>query len=115
MVHEPMQTDGSNIDACIHRFEYTYELFWRLLKKIVESEGGEAPFPKIAFQAAYQANLIDNENIWLAMLQARNLTTHTYNVELADKVYNDIKHFFPVIQASFKEIAHKYHYSITKV
>ena len=43
---KPMQEDRSNIDATIQRFEFTVELFWKLLKYILESKGVEVQYPK---------------------------------------------------------------------
>lgn len=45
MVNKPMQEDRSNVDACIQRFEFTFELFWKLLKRILEAEGVEVVYP----------------------------------------------------------------------
>jgi nucleotidyltransferase substrate binding protein (TIGR01987 family) len=46
MVNKPMQEDRSNIDACIQRFEFAIELYWKLLKRILETQGREAYYPK---------------------------------------------------------------------
>lgn len=46
MVNKPMQEDRGNIDACIQRFEFVIELFWKLLKRILESRGQEAVLSK---------------------------------------------------------------------
>src|SRR5262245_3060338 len=74
MVNKPMQEDRSNIDACTHRFKLTTELFWKLLKRIIESKGQEVTYPRDVLQAAYQGGLIDEEAHWLLMLKDRNLT-----------------------------------------
>lgn len=38
IIVKPDQEDRSNIDAAIQRFEFTIELFWKLLKNILESK-----------------------------------------------------------------------------
>ncbi len=40
---KPLESDRSNIDATIQRFEFTIELFWKLLKSILESKGVDIP------------------------------------------------------------------------
>lgn len=85
------------IDATIQRFEFTIELFWKLLKRLLYAKGVEAQFPKDVLRSAYQGKLINNEKMWLAMLNDRNQTSHTYDEELADEIYKHChdyaKHF----------------------
>lgn len=77
MVNKPMQEDRSNIDACIQRFEFVTELFWKALKRILEARGREVFYPKDVIQEAYRGHLIDDEDLWLQMLKDRNQTSHT--------------------------------------
>jgi len=44
---KPFQEDRSNIDATIQRFEFTIELFWKVLKAILESKGWQFNIPKM--------------------------------------------------------------------
>jgi nucleotidyltransferase substrate binding protein (TIGR01987 family) len=39
---------------------------------------------------AFKSNLINNENIWIEMLEKRNITTHTYNFETALNIYESL-------------------------
>ncbi|MBI4533271.1 MAG: nucleotidyltransferase substrate binding protein, partial [Candidatus Melainabacteria bacterium] len=91
MASEPMQANRGNIDATIGRFEFTVELFWKLLERILQSLGREVVYPRDILREAYAGKLINNEDTWLNMLQDRNLTLHTYDEELADKIYQNIK------------------------
>lgn len=108
MVDKPMQEDRSNIDAAIQRFEFTIELFWKLLKRILDSKGVQAVYPKDVLQQAYQGNLINDEQVWLSMLRDRNLTSHTYNEELADDIFKSIKIYYPVLRQSFDNLKIKF-------
>lgn len=74
-------------DSVIQRFEFTYELAWKMLKLILESEGIIARTPKETFQEALQADFISNGNEWSHLQKQRNLTTHTYDEVLAEQVY----------------------------
>jgi len=64
-------------------------------RKIAESEGHVAASPKGALQKAYALQLIDDEKLWLAMMQDRNLTSHTYRELLANEIYHRVKTYFP--------------------
>ena len=71
-------------DASIQRFEYTFELSWKMLKRYLATEAGieEYNIKDLFRQAAKQHLLVDDEK-WFEYLKARNLTTHTYNEQRA--------------------------------
>ena len=46
MAKKPMQEDRGNVDATIQRFEFTIELFWKLLRILLESKGVLVQYPK---------------------------------------------------------------------
>ena len=73
------QLDDLAKEGLIQRFEYTFELAWKILKDYLESKGTEAKFPREVIKSAYQAGLIDNGEIWMEMLDDRNLMAHTYD------------------------------------
>ena len=92
------------MDATIQRFEYTFELFWKSLrKKLSEDHGIEVFGPKPVLQNAYSSKLIDNEKMWLSMLDDRNLTSHVYKEELADEIYERIKRYAPFLRSEFNK------------
>lgn len=74
-------------DSVIQRFEFTYELAWKMLKLKLEDEGITARTPRETFQEALQAGFIEDGNIWTDMQKQHNLTTHTYDDKLAEEVY----------------------------
>lgn len=82
-------------DAVIKRFEFTYELAWKLLKAFIEYKGGEdVRFPRDIFKEAYAKGLLENGEVWLSMLQDRNLSSHTYSQERAMEIYNRVKDIY---------------------
>lgn len=101
---EPMQDNRGNIDATIQRFEFTIELFWKLLKHILESKGTLVRSPKDVLQEAYMNNLIDDEKQWIKMLDDRNLSSHTYDEKLADEIYARIKNYVPILKKTFENL-----------
>jgi nucleotidyltransferase substrate binding protein (TIGR01987 family) len=49
-----LDKNGIVIDATIQRFEFTFELFWKTLKKFMYREGIEVKTPRETLQTAYQ-------------------------------------------------------------
>lgn len=79
-------------DAVVKRFEFVYELAWKLMKAIIEYKGGGEPkFPRDVFREAFSGSIIVDGEMWLAMMKDRNLTSHTYDVEHAQEVYGRVK------------------------
>jgi nucleotidyltransferase substrate binding protein (TIGR01987 family) len=74
-------------DSVIQRFEFTHELAWKMLKLRLEEEDIFAKTPRETMQASLQAGLIEDGNAWSDLQKMRNLTSHTYNEDLADEVY----------------------------
>ncbi len=101
---KPIQEDRSNIDATIQRFEFTFELFWKMLKLFLHDKGLEVNYPKDILKEAYMSNLLEDEEIWLKMLEDRNLTSHTYDENLADEIFKRIKLYTPIIRKDFTKI-----------
>lgn len=95
-------------DSALKRFEFTIELFWKLLKKILHHEKIEAYSPRNTLSLAYQYRLIDDEKIWLTMLDDRNNATHAYKEEMAKEIFERIKLYVPVFEASFITLQKKY-------
>lgn len=75
-------------DGAIQRFEYTFELSWKTLKRYFEQNSNPTNLNlKDLFREAGKQQLIDSVEQWFEYLEARNLTSHTYNLESAEKAY----------------------------
>jgi nucleotidyltransferase substrate binding protein (TIGR01987 family) len=74
-------------DSAIQRFGFTFELSWKTLKTYLELQGLEARSPRAAIREAFATSLLPEDPGWLAMVELRNLTSHTYEEELAEQVY----------------------------
>lgn len=92
------------IDATIQRFEFSIELFWKNFRSLVELQGKEALSPRQALSQAYQLKWFDDEQLWLAMLNDRNATSHTYKKIKADKVYQNIKKYYPEMKLVYERL-----------
>lgn len=78
-------------DALIQRFEFTFELAWKTTAEIL-SEQGITPLhtPKAVFKAAYEIGFLQDEQVWLNILNDRNFMSHTYNSDLSVRIADDI-------------------------
>ncbi|MCK4599339.1 nucleotidyltransferase substrate binding protein [Candidatus Bipolaricaulota bacterium] len=74
-------------DAAIQRFEFTFELAWKVMKTYVECQGLEARSPRESIRMAFKTALIPEDVGWLAMIELRNLASHTYDEALAERIY----------------------------
>ena len=76
----------------IKAFEYTYELAWNTMKDFFESRGGAVNIygSRDAIQLAFKRELIKDGETWMKMLQDRNRSSHTYNVEIANEIAGNI-------------------------
>ena len=91
-------------DATIQRFEFCFELAWKTIQAYVRDQGLEGKSPKSCLRIAVELGLIANLEDWFGYLEARNLIAHTYNEDLADKVYNTAVKFPVEIDKLLKNI-----------
>jgi nucleotidyltransferase substrate binding protein (TIGR01987 family) len=84
-------------DSLIKRFEYTFEVAWKICKKHLEEEGfAEAATgsPKSIIRLAAQRNLISNPDAWFGYLQFRQDTSHDYSSDKAEVVLDIAEGFY---------------------
>jgi nucleotidyltransferase substrate binding protein (TIGR01987 family) len=84
-------------DSVIQRFEYTYELSWKFLSRHLEQDLGSDSVDKFSRRDLYRVGaekgLIDDPSKWFEYHTARNMTSHTYNMSVADQVYDVAQQF----------------------
>jgi nucleotidyltransferase substrate binding protein (TIGR01987 family) len=78
-------------DASIQRFEFTYELAWKALKIYLSTLDITTLSPKETLKASYQQGLLEDADAWSELHQKRNLTSHTYDADLAESIYRYLK------------------------
>lgn len=92
-------------DATIQRFEYTFELSWKTLRRYLAEETGIDGFNiKELFRVAGRQGLIGSVDNWFGYLKARSLTSHTYNERTAEETYQVARAFFPAAAALLVEL-----------
>lgn len=85
------------MEGLIQRFEYTYELAWKVLQDLLKYKGYEfVQGPNGTLQQAFEDGMITDHDGWRRMAKARVTTSHVYNegdaMEVADNIYNDYSH-----------------------
>ena len=78
-------------------FEFTYELAWNVIKDFYQYQGEDTiQGSRDAFRTAFGRGLIEQGEIWMQMIKSRQLSTHAYNLEIAEAVFNDVcQHYYP--------------------
>lgn len=74
--------------GAIQFFEMCCELSWKLMKDYLEEQGyTDVASPRAAIKQAFNSGLITDGHSWLKLLVDRNLSTHVYDEETADRIY----------------------------
>ncbi len=68
-------------EGVVQRFEYTFELAWKTLKDYLEASGLVITpvTPRQVIKEAFAAKVLADGNVWIKMLDNRNLLSHTYD------------------------------------
>ncbi len=104
-----LQTTDHLQGAAIHYFEFCIELYWKVLKKFLAFEKVETTTPRDVLAKAYQFGLIDDEKVWLEMLDDRNITSHLYRQKEAKRVFEKIMTlYWPVIEKNYAKLKDRF-------
>lgn len=96
-------------DAVIQRFEYSYELSWKMMKRMLEQESvNPSEIDTLSFRdllrEAAEKGFIQEIEPWFEYREARNRTSHTYDEESAKEVYESALRFFPEANALLEKL-----------
>ncbi|MBI4647135.1 MAG: nucleotidyltransferase substrate binding protein [Bacteroidia bacterium] len=83
--------DDLDKDGVIQRFEFTFELLWKGLKVFLELQGIRCATPKDCLRGGFKAGLIENEDVFLKMLEDRNKTSHLYDQTESERIFKGIQ------------------------
>lgn len=95
------------IDGVLHRFEFTFELAWKTMKDYLEYMGitNKIGSPRENIQQAFKQGIIENGEIWIEIMLARNELSHLYDEEASRRIYNNIKDMYI---KEFKKLEEKF-------
>ena len=107
--YRPAQQDEELRDACIQRFEYCFELSWKMVKRRLEldiSNSAEVDgySKRTLFRVAAERGLVANPQAWFVYLVQRNKTSHTYDAKVASEVAAVIEDFSRDAQALLEQL-----------
>ncbi|MEA1962385.1 MAG: nucleotidyltransferase substrate binding protein [Bacillota bacterium] len=95
-------------EGLIQRFEYTFELAWKTLKDYLEYQEVVVSFPREVIKAAFHHGLIDDGEIWMDMLEKRNLLAHTYDEERFQTAISMVKdYYYEAISQVYRDLGAK--------
>ena len=93
--HNDLEKDG-----VIQRFEFTFELLWKCLMIFLENKGVVCKTPKDCLKQAFRIGLIEDDKVYLRMLEDRNMMSHLYSREESREVFDRVKGIhLPVMRA----------------
>jgi nucleotidyltransferase substrate binding protein (TIGR01987 family) len=88
----------------IKAFEYTYELAWKVIKDYYEEQGEVSiQGSRDALRLAFQRGLITDGDNWMNMIKSRIASVHTYNLEVAQQINQDIHDIYFQLFIELKE------------
>lgn len=102
-------------DACIQRFEFSYELSHKMLKRYLEmtsanpTEIDELAFPNLIRSGNEQGLLLHDWEQWKNYRKARSITSHTYDETKAMEVIALLPDFLLEAQALLQELKKRNH------
>lgn len=85
----------------IQNFEFSHELAWKLMKDYAEYQGfSELRDSRDASRQAFALKLVADGQVWMRMIESRNITSHRYDETMAKEVFGLIlKGYYPAMQA----------------
>ncbi len=94
-------------DGTIQRFEYCYEILWKIAQKIFKENEVTAETPKAMFRELGRLGWISNVEDWFTFQKARNETSHEYGLKFAQHSYALAKKFLPLAQDLYQILQEK--------
>ena len=80
-------------EGTLQRFEFTFELAWKLMKDYLEESGIiiNPITPKQVIKQAFTAKIISDGQVWIDMLLSLNLMSHTYDFIKFEAIAKDVE------------------------
>lgn len=93
------------IDGVLHRFEFTFELAWKVIKSYLEYMGvvEKTGSPRETIQNGFKQGLIVDGEGWIEMMLSRNSLSHLYDEEESRLIYDNINKKYIKLLRELKE------------
>ena len=83
--------DELDKDGVLQRFEFTVEMLWKALRATLLYEGIECKSPRNCVKEAFKVGLIGDDEIVLDMIMDRKLSSHIYDQQKSEEIFERIK------------------------
>jgi nucleotidyltransferase substrate binding protein (TIGR01987 family) len=93
-------------EGAIQRFEFAFELAWKVLKDYLEAEGVqlESNTPRQVIKQAFAAGLLPDAQTWIDIMLLRNKLSHTYDQQVFEQALHTIRDdYFPAFERLYDE------------
>ena len=91
--------------ALVQSFGICIELAWKVLKDYLQQKGINSLLPKDVIKEAFSTEIIKNGQVWIDMINARNSTSHEYNIDKVNVIIKNISsNYYEELQLFNKEI-----------
>jgi nucleotidyltransferase substrate binding protein (TIGR01987 family) len=101
MVNGPSALNQLEKEGVIQRFEYCFELAWKTTKDYMEANGCvfAVVMPRQVLKNAFAAKVIAHVQVWIAMLDHRNLLSHAYSPAVFEEAVEAIhQQYLPAME-----------------
>ena len=98
----PAALNSLEKEGTVQRFEYCFELAWKTVKDYLEENGVvfATITPRQVLKDAFAAKLLPDGQVWIDMLDHRNLLSHTYSLANFEKAVDAIAvRYLPAMDA----------------
>jgi len=92
------------LDVAVKRFEFTYEMAWKALKRFLDYLGIDARAPRPVFKEAYAQGLLSDEQVWLDMIEMRNLSSHVYDEQEISRILLELERYLAAFDSLLKQL-----------
>ena len=89
-------------------FQFTFELSWKTVKDYLVYNGVEVSLPREVIKQAFHHQLIHDGQVWIDMLEDRNLMAHVYQEQAALTAGKSIRErYAPAIERIYSDLLKK--------
>ena len=89
----------------IQTYEFTFELAWKTVKDYLEEKGISVKFPRDTIKEGFRYDILEDGDLWIDMLEKRNLMSHAYDEEKAETAYKlIINEYFKMLEQLYNKL-----------
>ena len=92
-------------EGILHRFEFTHELAWKVMKDFLEYEGHQnITGSRSASRQAFALGLLEGDaQVWMDMIHSRSRTVHTYDAQILEDEFRKVRYRYTPAFVQFEQ------------